>query len=346
MFSTELFDGLMMYWTPRGTVVDIAVTAPFVGWIALGFTGINPEAMLGSTAVLGWDQNSSNQQVKAYDLLGKTVDLITPSTTFVLNNANISSIDGMTTMRFTTNIDGNFIKTSGDTYIIASYKLNTYMLVQHDAHIPASMAVNFYTGTATMTISVAEELITAHTIIMPIAWLIILPFGALFARYGKVFDKGLWFKVHQPVQIIGFLLSCIGVFIIIAALNLPGSGPTIFTVHHVNGFIIFSLSILQVIYAAFRPHPASSGEKKPFSRIVFEVLHKWNGRFMIVLAVANVFLGISLRGYTTVVTYQIILGCLLAAVVIILPIVEIMKQEMRVLAPPEIDMPSNTFKKM
>jgi len=44
---------------------------------------------------------------------------------------------------------------------------------------------------------------------------------------------------------------------------------------------------------------------------------------MIVLAVANVFLGIELRGYVLATEYEIILGVLLAALVLVLTLVEI-----------------------
>jgi len=167
--------------------------------------------------------------------------------------------------------------------VIVAYNRGSYSLVPHESRV--SVAVDFSTGVATNLVSTTDQLKTAHSFLVSIGWLVFIPIGALFARYGRDFPDNLWFKVHLGLQLTGFIFSLTGILIIIITIKVPA----LVTPHHVIGFIVLVLSSFQVIYAALRPHPPAEGDKKSIQRTVFEIIHHWNGRICIILAIINIF---------------------------------------------------------
>jgi len=190
-----------------------------------------------------------------------------------------------------------------------AYNRDSYWLVVHESR--GSAAVDFSTGIATSRVSTTDQLKTAHSILVSLGWLIFIPFGALFARYGKDFPEKVWFKVHVGCQVTGFFLSLVGILIIIGAIQTPA----LVTPHHVIGFILLLLSVFQVVYAGLRPPSPKEGEIKSLRRSIFEIVHRWSGRICIVLGIINIFFGLSIRGLENPYIFQILLGALLVGVV-------------------------------
>ena len=131
----------------------------------------------------------------------------------------------------------------------------------------------------------------AHIACMMLSWGIFLPVGALIAISfrGIGNSKALWFKLHMSVQVVGVLLSIVGTIIafVNAAIHLNGA-------HQWIGTIIFGLGILQAIQGFLRPHKAAMGESETRVRKFWEFCHKGLGRGVLILAWANIFLGLKL----------------------------------------------------
>ena len=135
---------------------------------------------------------------------------------------------------------------------------------------------------------------------MGLSWGVMLPIGVLVARYTKHTLPGgqpaVWFRVHRGTQTAGLVISIAGLAI---ALARPEFGP-IDTPHGYIGLVVMALALLQPLNAMVRPKAidktvdksAAPGRKKTCRRSVWEVLHKSTGYLAVVLALANMFLGV------------------------------------------------------
>ncbi len=87
------------------------------------------------------------------------------------------------------------------------------------------------------------QLANAHGAIQVIGWGLLLPIGALLARYCRAWDP-IWFYLHVTFQIIGFMFVIAGI----------GTGlvlskrvrPSRFYTHQALGITVFFLACLQV----------------------------------------------------------------------------------------------------
>jgi len=208
---------------------------------------------------------------------------------------NISGIqsNGITTIFFTRPIHAGSQSISEETesYVIGAYsEENKETLSFHgDTRTQSIIQVNFYSGISKQTIGIKD----VHAILMFISWGLILPFGVLCARYLRASPEALWFKIHQPCQYGGFVISLAG---IIMGYIMVGNNQFRVLGHSIIGTIILVLSAAQVVSATFRPHK-DIGQKVTTARLVFEIGHHTNGRLLVILAVVQIFLGIYAIGY-------------------------------------------------
>lgn len=128
-----------------------------------------------------------------------------------------------------------------------------------------------------------------HGAIQIMGWGVMLPVGALIARYARSFDPA-WFYIHITFQLIGFACIIGG---IVTGLGLVKDFPSDkLDAHRGLGFFIFGLAVLQIMALVLRP------------KVDAKVRRYWNwyhggvGRLAIFLAVVNVFLGISMAEHT------------------------------------------------
>ena len=129
------------------------------------------------------------------------------------------------------------------------------------------------------------DIIVIHGILMFLGWGVCLQAGAFIARYLRHRDP-LWFKLHRGLQMGGLVLALAGLGVAAGKGIRPNAGNA----HHVIGFLVMLLGILQPIEAIFRPH-APKGEPKTMRRKIFEWSHKGKGRIALVLAIVQIFLG-------------------------------------------------------
>jgi hypothetical protein len=127
-----------------------------------------------------------------------------------------------------------------------------------------------------------------HGVLMFLAWGVLLPFGVTFARFAKSLPNAAWFKVHRVIMPLGLLLALGG---FIAALLMVQTNK-FKTGHAFIGVVVMVLGLLQPINAALRPHPPGPGERKTCKRLAFEIIHRYSGRFALVLAAVNMFIGL------------------------------------------------------
>ncbi|XP_054818070.1 cytochrome b561 and DOMON domain-containing protein At5g47530-like [Prosopis cineraria] len=133
-----------------------------------------------------------------------------------------------------------------------------------------------------------------HGIFNGIGWGILMPMGAMMARYLKAFEvtRPRWFHVHRACQILAYLFGSAGFALgIYMSTNLSLSA---FHLHASVGIAVFTISTVQILFAIFfRPH------KTHKTRIFWNVFHYVLGYGVIVLAIFNMFRGFSISNYPT-----------------------------------------------
>jgi hypothetical protein len=162
----------------------------------------------------------------------------------------------------------------------------------------------------------------AHGLLMMIGWGLLLPAGAIIARFCKHRPNGLWFKLHRGIQIFGLLLTIIGWIIALTYFDGFGGGEGFVSYEHgICGMVVMILGCLQPFNAFIRPHaPEDPAEDKTTLRTTWEVIHKGSGWFAVLLAIPTIALGSLSLPYsvddknTFQITYGACWGCLLVLI--------------------------------
>ncbi|KAL3652320.1 hypothetical protein CASFOL_002001 [Castilleja foliolosa] len=142
---------------------------------------------------------------------------------------------------------------------ITSY--NTMLQEEDDhmrtQHLSSFATIDFSTGRSINVkggVSKTQRLRNIHGIINVVSWGIMMPLGAMIARFVKVFQplNPVWFYLHVTCQTLGYLLGVAGWA---TGLNLGSRTPGIVrTVHRNIGITLFTLATLQVMSLGLRPN--------------------------------------------------------------------------------------------
>lgn len=157
-----------------------------------------------------------------------------------------------------------------------------------------------------------------HASLMITAWLVLLPAGAMIARYCKVttrqdwprvLDNQLWWWLHRVLQYAGITVAAAGFIVAYRA----AGGLALDVLHVRAGLAVLGLAMLQVVSTWFRgskggptgdgADPAAPGTWRgdhydmTQRRRLFERWHKTAGWLSIGLAVVAVGLGLQLYGW-------------------------------------------------
>ncbi|KAL1560016.1 cytochrome b561 and DOMON domain-containing protein-like protein [Salvia divinorum] len=127
-----------------------------------------------------------------------------------------------------------------------------------------------------------------HGVLNSVSWGILLPIGAITARYLKVFPAAnpTWFYLHALFQSLAYITGVAG-WITGLQLGSQSSGIT-YTAHRIIGIVIFCLATLQVTALLLRP------KKEHKLRFYWNVYHHFIGYSVIVLSIINIFKGFNI----------------------------------------------------
>jgi len=176
--------------------------------------------------------------------------------------------------------------------VIASSKDESDGIGYHGAcRVQATYVLNLIDGGgAAGSGAVEDPLRDAHGALMLTGWGVFLVAGVIAARYGKGLGGDWWFNLHQLFQVTGFLMVS-GAFTI--AWIMTGGVHFNTDFHAQLGLTIMIMAYFQFFGGLLRPHKGKDGDKST-ARAVFEVVHPWTGRLLLVLSVINIFSGISI----------------------------------------------------
>ncbi|KAI3765342.1 hypothetical protein L2E82_15372 [Cichorium intybus] len=152
-----------------------------------------------------------------------------------------------------------------------------------------------------------------HGVLNAISWGIMMPLGAIIARYLRVFQSAdpAWFYLHVTCQTSAYIIGVAGWA---TGIRLGSQSPGIqFTSHRVIGIILFCVATLQVIALLVRP------KKEHKHRIFWNIYHHSLGYTIIVLGIINIFKGFDIlnpekkweRGYTGVIVVLAVVAAVL-----------------------------------
>ncbi|KAK4363195.1 hypothetical protein RND71_018436 [Anisodus tanguticus] len=124
-----------------------------------------------------------------------------------------------------------------------------------------------------------------HGVLNAVSWGVLMPMGAVFARYLKVFKAAnpAWFYLHVACQTSAYIVGVAGWG---TGLKLGSDSPGIkFTTHRNIGITLFCLGTLQVFALLLRPKPDHK------YRLYWNIYHHAIGYAVISLSIVNVFEG-------------------------------------------------------
>ncbi|KAF5728855.1 cytochrome b and DOMON domain-containing protein [Tripterygium wilfordii] len=152
-------------------------------------------------------------------------------------------------------------------------------------NIQSSGTLNLLSGEETSGGNSKEKKKNIHGVLNTVGWGIMMPLGALIARYLKVFKSAdpAWFYLHLGCQTSAYIIGTAGWA---TGLKLGSESPGVEqTPHRTIGILLFCLGTLQVFALLLRPKP----EHK--YRFYWNIYHHTVGYLVILLSVINIFKG-------------------------------------------------------
>jgi hypothetical protein len=298
-----------LYWK----ILDANSTAPIIemalqlkgasGWMAVGWQAQGQ--MGGSDIVLCTFTDGNASAVDMY-----ADGEFTPSSDSTQNiiAVNGSQLNDVTTVRFrrflntgdtNTGLRGRqdaLLQMGSPTVFIFAYNPSTTSLFQHPSNAVGSFStVLSASGSDGTTQGFANDhgSRVAHAVMMITAWLIFVPSGIVIARYYKRWGHK-WYQMHVGLQISAVLLTLSAFIVIVIAENPDhtwSSGEPLALTHGIFGIVITILAVLfQPLLGKLADTMWSPDRQKtPFWP---DKLHWYVGRFVGVLALANIFMGV------------------------------------------------------
>lgn len=124
-----------------------------------------------------------------------------------------------------------------------------------------------------------------HGVLNAVSWGILMPLGALIARYLKVFPSAdpAWFYLHVTCQISAYIIGVAGWA---TGLQLGTQSPGIqHTAHRTIGILLFCLATVQAFALLLRP------KRDHKYRLYWNIYHHSFGYSILVLSIVNIFKG-------------------------------------------------------
>ncbi|WVZ92061.1 hypothetical protein U9M48_038156 [Paspalum notatum var. saurae] len=309
--------GASIHWTydtaaSSLSVAFLAAPPSSGGWVAWG---LNPtgNGMDGTQALVAVPKGGG-YDVQTYRISGITLNQGTLSYPTSQLSAEVGS-DGRVRMFGTLKLQ------NGTGEVNQIWQVGPYSggsIGQHDmgsGNMNAKGKLNLVTGASTAASggnSVLRQKNT-HGVLNAVSWGLLLPMGAIFARYLKTFKSAdpAWFYLHVACQLIGYGVGVSGWATGIHLGNLS-KGIT-YSVHRNIGITVFALGTLQIFALFLRPKPDHK------FRFYWNVYHHSVGYTIIILGIINIFKGMSILDVEQKwKTGYIIAICILGAVALVL----------------------------
>ncbi|OEL24827.1 Cytochrome b561 and DOMON domain-containing protein [Dichanthelium oligosanthes] len=312
--------GASVYWTYDAAASSLSVAfiaaPPSGGWVAWG---LNPssDGMIGTQALVAVPSGGA-YEVQTYDISGTSPGSwgkIAYQTSHL--TAELGA-DGRVRMFGTLRLQ-NGTGEVNQVWQVGPFSGGAINI--HDTksdNMNAKGKLNLVTGASTAATGGGSILRkkNTHGVLNAVSWGLLLPMGAIFARYLKTFKSAdpAWFYLHVACQLIGYGVGVSGWATGIHLGNLS-KGIT-YSVHRNIGITVFALGTLQIFALFLRP------KKDHKYRFYWNIYHHSIGYTIIILGIINIFKGMSILDVAQKwKTAYIIAICILGAIALILEVV-------------------------
>ncbi|KNA20238.1 hypothetical protein SOVF_054090 [Spinacia oleracea] len=281
-----------LYWTYDSTagtaniafrVTGVNPTSNWIAW-ALNPTG---SGMTGAQALVAYRNSSSSIHAYTSSVVDTRTTLAQSSLSFRVDNISANSGTNEMTIFATIRPPRTTVN-----HVWQVGPLSSGAPAQHpqnSANTRSVGSINFLAGQATSSGGAVVQRLgrkNAHGVLNAISWGILMPLGAIIARYVKAFPSAdpAWFYLHVSCQIVAYILGVAGWG---TGLQLGSDSPGIvYTLHRNIGIALFCLATLQVFALLLRPN------KDHKYRLYWKVYHHGIGYAVIILSIINIYQGL------------------------------------------------------
>jgi hypothetical protein len=240
----------------------LRVTVTYDGFSYISFAFSLDMFMAGSYAVIG---TPADGKVLKYEMTGRTIPILMSEAQQTLEDVSVTSDGVTTTLTFT-----KLLKEEGEVEIFANGDSDNIFLYavgndgQTDLHFHKKFGhtiVNLVAGTSA--ISDPNEYRTlwlVHGLCLAVAWVLLIP-TAIACSVARALipniEKGMWFQLHRMINLIGMLLTVVGIIVAVYAIqSQQGATAEHFSHrvrHHQIGLAVLILAMLNAAYGVLRP---------------------------------------------------------------------------------------------
>ncbi|XVE72513.1 hypothetical protein DITRI_Ditri11bG0045400 [Diplodiscus trichospermus] len=296
-------------WTfhPHNATLDLCFFGTFIspsGWVGWGINPTSPE-MTGTRALVAFPDPNSGQLVllpyildptvklQKSPLLSRPLDIHLISSSATLYGGKMATIHNGATVQIYATIKLVPNKTKihhvwNRGLYVQGYSPTIHPTTSND--LSSITTFDVLSGSEATQHNNIDVLKLVHGIINAISWGLLLPMGAVTARYLRHIQAlgPTWFYVHSGIQLSAFFLGTVG-FAIGIRLGNMSPGVT-YGLHRKLGFAAFCLGALQTLALLFRPKTTHKFRK------YWKSYHHFVGYSCVVLGVVNVFQGFEVMG--------------------------------------------------
>ncbi|XP_050237731.1 cytochrome b561 and DOMON domain-containing protein At3g61750 [Mercurialis annua] len=303
---------LLRYHKREGNLVTFIVSAEYTsGWVGMGFS--RNGMMTGSSAMVGWFTKQGHAQIKQYYLQGPRssqviadageIDLTKVPPAVVLHGPMIY-------LAFQARFEKPLTRQPILLAFGTEYPRNHRLSIHDDK---TTILFDFHAGSASQHIN-PGVMMKNHGILGIFAWTLLLPVGAIIARYLRHKDP-LWYYLHAGFQFVGFLFALATV---VLGQQLYSKINADLPAHRSIGILVLTLSVLQILAFFLRP------KRDAKIRKYWNWYHSWFGRIALFFGALNVLLGIQAGGGA--IAWKICYGFLISTVILMVIILEILSR--------------------
>ncbi|XP_064953064.1 cytochrome b561 and DOMON domain-containing protein At3g61750-like isoform X3 [Musa acuminata AAA Group] len=299
---------ILRYSQNRDNTLSIILSAVYTsGWVGIGFS--SDGMMTGASAMVGWIDIGGRANIRQFYLRGQTSSEVMVDEGQLLETGVAPAVilyGNNIYLAFQLNVSAPMAQQ------LLLFALSTatpveFYLMEHDDK--ASVSFDFSVGTVAEPSSYPNQLKRNHGALGILGWGVLLPVGAVVARYCRLWDP-MWYYLHVIIQFVGFLAGFAGV---VAGIALHRRLHSDVALHRGLGIFILVLGILQVTAFFLRPGKGSKIRKH------WNWYHHWVGSLVVFLAAINIALGIQVgeAGNSWKIGYGIILAIISIAVALL-----------------------------
>lgn len=266
----------------------ITSTNKWVAW------AINPkndlsQSMVGAQALVAIPQSSGVPKVYTSSISGYSTQLTQSNISFTHSRLTATHQNGEITIYATINLSKG---TTSFVHLWQDGPMSGSSIQAHDlgtANQQAKESLDLLSGVTQhgSTGGSRSRRRNTHGVLNAVSWGILMPLGAVIARYLKVFKSAdpAWFYLHVTCQTAAYIVGVAGWG---TGLKLGSDSPGVtYSTHRTLGIVLFCLGTLQVFALLLRPN------KDHKTRFYWNLYHWGIGYATIIISIVNIFKGFS-----------------------------------------------------